>query len=164
MANKVTNLTPKQQHFCRAVVSGCTMSDAYREAYNTGNMKPGSIHREASLLMSNPMVSQRVQRLQRQRDRAVVASSLTDRERVLEKLRHFMDHAEPGDGAKVRATELLGKSVGLFKDVVETKQVRTVEEVEQEIQQRLAKLGLRLQPVDAESEEDTAEPDPDAVH
>ena len=115
---KTQNLTPKQRHFCRAVASGCTMSDAYREAYNTINMKPATIHREAHVVMANPKVTARVEWLQRQKDRAVIASSLSDRERVLDKLRYFMDHAGPGDGTKIRAAELLGKSVGLFKDVV----------------------------------------------
>jgi hypothetical protein len=32
----------------------------------------------------------------------------------------MIDHAEQNDGNKLRAAELLGKSVGLFKDVVET--------------------------------------------
>ena len=56
MAN-TTNLTPKQLHFARAVVSGCTMSDAYREAYNTSNMKPATINREAHTLMSTPKIA-----------------------------------------------------------------------------------------------------------
>jgi hypothetical protein len=143
MAKRIIDLTPKQLHFCRAVVSGRTMSDAYREAYNTSNMKPASIHREASVLMSHPMVTQRVQRLQGQKDRAVVASSLTDRERVLDKLREFMETAQPSDSAKIRAAELLGKSIGLFKDVTITeKPVRTAEELKEELNRRLTALGV----------------------
>ncbi len=39
MSNRTNNLTPKQLHFCRAVVSGQTLSDSYREAYSAGNME-----------------------------------------------------------------------------------------------------------------------------
>ena len=138
MTNRATSLTPKQQHFCRAVVSGCTMSDAYREAYNTSNMKPATVHREAHSLMSHPKVATRVESLQRTKDRAVVAASLNDRERVLEQLRHFMDHAVPSDSVKLRACEMLGKSIGLFKDVVETKVYRSPDEILADIDRRLA--------------------------
>ena len=113
------------------------MSDAYREAYNTSNMKPATVHREAHTLMSHPKIATRVEALQRAKDRAVVASSLSDREQVLEMLRHFMNHAVPSDSVKLRACEMLGKSVGLFKDVVETKVHRSPEEILAEIDRRL---------------------------
>ena len=151
MTNRTTELTPKQQHFCRAVVSGCTMSDAYREAYNTSNMKPATVHREAHTLMSHPKVTTRVEALQRARDRAVIASSLSDRERVLEQLRHFADHAKPSDSVRLRACEMLGKSVGLFKDVIETVEHRSPEEILAEIDRRLAADEESLHPRQADS-------------
>ena len=138
MARTQLGLTSKQADFCRAVVSGCTLSDAYRESYNAENMKPATVHREAHSLMSHPKIATRVESLQRAKDRAVVVSSLCDRERVLEQLRHFMDHAVPSDRVKLRACEMLGKSVGLFKDVIETKVHRSPEEVLAEIDRRLA--------------------------
>lgn len=90
-------------------------------------------------MMADPKIATRVERLQRQKDRAVLASSLSDREKVLEKLRYFMDHAEPSDGPRIRAAELLGKSVGLFKEVQVQEQPRSVEEIEAEIGKLLAK-------------------------
>ncbi len=122
-------------------MSGCTMSDAYREAYNTSNMKPATVNREAHSLMADPKIATRVERLQRQNDRAVVASSLSDREKVLNKLRHFMDHAEPGDGTKVRAAELLGKTVGLFTDVQVLVEPRSPKEIQEELEALLLPGG-----------------------
>ena len=70
---------------------------------------------------------------------ATSAAALSDRERVLDKLRHFIDHAKPGDGSKIRAAELLGKSVGLFKEVIEDKrEERTAEDIAQALNERLA--------------------------
>ena len=66
------------------------MSDAYREAYNTSKMKPATVNREAHTLMTDPKIATRVERLQRAKDRAVVASSLSDRERVLNVLRDLL--------------------------------------------------------------------------
>ena len=112
MTNRTNDLTPKQLHFCRAVVSGQTLSDSYRQAYSADNMSAASIHREASVLMSNPMITQRVERLQRQKDRAVVASSVSDRDRVLTKLRDLMDSAKT-ESVQLGAAVALGASVAL---------------------------------------------------
>jgi phage terminase small subunit len=57
------SLTPKREKFAQAVASGMDQSDAYRSAFDAQAMKPNSVHREASLLMSNPMVTQRVSEL-----------------------------------------------------------------------------------------------------
>jgi phage terminase small subunit len=149
MANRTNSLTPKQLHFCRAVVSGQTLSDSYREAYSAGNMSAASIHTEASMLMSNPMITQRVERLQRQKDRAVVVSSITDRERVLDKLRATLDTHEGGPvvTAQLRAAELLGRTMGLFKDVQQVQEKpRTAAEVAAELEERLAALEEKPDP------------------
>ena len=128
------------------------MSDAYREAYNTSNMKPATVNREAHALMANPKITARVETLQRAKDRAVVASSLTDRERVLGKLRHLLENATgaAGEASMLRAADLLGKSIGLFKDIQVQEVPRSAEEVWAELDEMLVALGLI--------------PDPDAVH
>ena len=141
-------LTPKQLHFCRCVASGMTQAAAYREAYD---VQAGSLSKtqqeSASRLMSKPKVAARVEALVRQRERGMMASCLSDRELVLNKLRYFMDHAET-DSAKIRATELLGKSVGLFKDVVETVVQRSPAEVEAELTERLELLQAKYRKTD----------------
>tara|TARA_R110002167_G_scaffold211526_1_gene416114 strand:- start:537 stop:1001 length:465 start_codon:yes stop_codon:yes gene_type:complete len=108
-------LTPKQLHFARCVASGMSQSDGYREAFNVKTLtKPESVHQSASRLIADPNVASRVQHLIGLRERAVAASAVSDRERVLSKLRGWMDEAEPSDSVKVRAAELLGKSANLF--------------------------------------------------
>ena len=142
MAKKGSGLTPKQQHFCRAVASGCTMSDGYREAYSTGRMKPATIHREATRLMSNPMITTRIEVLDRAKDRAVIASSLSDGEKVKSKLRELLDNptGTPAEHVALRACDLLGKTVGLYKDVVETVAQRSSDEVRTELAELINRL------------------------
>lgn len=41
-------LTAKQEKFCQGVAKGLNYSDAYREAYNAGKMKPESVNRLAT--------------------------------------------------------------------------------------------------------------------
>ena len=108
-------LTPKKLHFARCIASGMSQSDAYREAYTVRpSTTAASVHTCASRIATDVEVASRVQHLIGMRERAVAASAVTDRERVLSKLRGWMDEAEPSDSVKVRAAELLGKSANLF--------------------------------------------------
>ncbi len=134
-------LTAKQKAFADYVAAGKTLSDSFRESYNTSNMKPTSIHEGACRLAANGKVIARIEARQQANERAITACSVSDRENVLTKLRAFAESATPADSMKIRATELLGKTVGLFKDVIET----TVSRTSEEIQADLAKL---LQQVD----------------
>jgi len=65
---------------------------------------------------------------------------LSDRERVLEKLRHLLDNAQT-ESSQLRAAELLGKSVGMFKDVkVEEPPQKSSEELLAELRTKLQTL------------------------
>jgi hypothetical protein len=80
-------LTPKQAHFARCVAQGMTQADAYREAYDPKQgTTAASIHTLASRLMGQVEIRSRVDALIKARERAVVASALTDRDKVLSKL------------------------------------------------------------------------------
>ena len=161
---QIDKLTPKQLHFARCIASGMTQAAAYREAFDCQAGSLSKTQQEAaSRLMVKDKVRARVDTLVRQRERGMLATALSDRERVLDKLRHFIDHAKPGDGSKIRAAELLGKSVGLFKEVIEDKRDnRTVAEIEQELNERLASY-LQKDP-EADPEPDGNDETDAAVH
>jgi len=139
MANK---LTGKQMAFCRAMASGTmTQSAAYREAYDADNMASASVRVEASRLLALPSITLMVETLKASIQASIQAQGLSDRDRVLEKLRTWIDDAEPTDSNKLRAAELLGKSVGLFKEVTETVSIdRDADIVASEIERRLGSL------------------------
>ena len=152
MGKTRTGLTAKQQHFCRCVAAGMTQAEAYREAYDVTAEGKSASHREAaSRLMARTDISARVNALIAQRERSILASSLSDRERVLSKLRHWMDHAEAGDSNKIRAAELLGKSTSLFRDVLETSESRSSDEL-------LAELETMLESVADDQAEQSDDP------
>ena len=139
-------LTAKQMHFARCVASGMSQAEAYREAFDVTAGGKTATHREAaSRLMARADIKARVDALIAQRERSILASSLSDRERVLSKLRQWTDSAEPADGNKIRAAELLGKSVGLFRDVVETSESRSSDEL-------LAELEAMIESVSDDAE------------
>jgi phage terminase small subunit len=76
-------LTPKQEAFCLAYVQTSNASEAYRRSYDVGeNTKPESIWVNASKLMSDAKVLQRVDEL---RANAAARAEITQ-ERVLREL------------------------------------------------------------------------------
>jgi hypothetical protein len=91
------------------------------------------------------------------KERAVAASALSDRDKVLSKLRLWID-GSPADSNQLRAAELLGKASGVFTDQVSiTSTERAPAEVAAEIERRLAAL------VSAD-ETGEASPDGEAIH
>lgn len=58
-------LTIKQEAFASAIANGKTQADAYRSAYNAENMKENSVWTNASKLMSDAKVAQRVEELRK---------------------------------------------------------------------------------------------------
>ncbi len=99
--------------FADAVASGESYSDAYRAAYSTENYKNTSIWTEASKLMSNPLVLQRIEEARSiARERAAVTiESLTrelDEDRALAR-------QEGQASAAIKAVEIKGKLHGQFE-------------------------------------------------
>lgn len=139
---KANSLTPKQLHFVRCIAQGMTQADSYREAYNSKNMSNQNIYEEASRLMANPKISTRVATLIASKEAAITRSTVGLRKKVLDKLEDFMDSADKEDGNKIRAAELLGKSIGLFKEVIEDNRdkQRTPEELTAILEAKLLKL------------------------
>jgi hypothetical protein len=58
---------------------------------------------------------------------------------VLERLLAESQSAE-SDASRVRALELLGKSVALFSDVIEDRSARDAADIEKDIEDRLSRL------------------------
>jgi hypothetical protein len=134
-------LTPKQAHFARCVAQGMTQADAYREAYDPKQSTAATIHTLASRVMARVEVRARVDALIKARERAVVASALSDRDKVLSKLRVWLEGTEVTDSNRIRVAELLGRSSGLFAtDINVTTRERDSSAVAAEIEQRLAAL------------------------
>ena len=150
-------LTPKQAHFARCVAGGMTQADAYREAYDPkASTKSETIHTLASRLMARDEIRSRVDSIMAAKDRAVAASALSDRDKVLSKLRFWLDGGVT-DSNQLRAAELLGKASGVFTDQVSiTSTERAPAEVAAEIERRLAAL------VAVEESEESA--DGEAIH
>ena len=56
-------LTPKQEAFAQAIVDGLNYTDAYRQAYDTENMAPGTVNTEGCVLANDPKITLRITEL-----------------------------------------------------------------------------------------------------
>ena len=145
VVKKPTDLTPKQRAFVEGIVKGKLGShiDVYMSVYDVARTKTGGIPKHAyvdcSKLMSNPKVSLAISNGLQRKEHSLVASAHRTRSYVIEQLYRESKSAE-SDAARIRSLELLGKSVSLFSDVVETKESRSSDLIESEIEERLSQL------------------------
>ena len=137
-------ITPKQHEFARLIAEEhLTSSDAYRRAYKPNILaKNKSIHEMACRVMTNIKVQSMIRSIQHERAEDNRMRSIRREEFVLKKL---MEEVEKGDQAssRIRALELLGKTVSMFSNKVEikTKQIdRTSQELTEDLKLKLQKL------------------------
>jgi len=113
----MSDLTPKMERFAQEVASGKTQAEAYRIAYDVSGSKDSSIHVNASKLMSNTKIQQRVDEI---RMPIIKAKQLT-LETHLEDLKALRNMAIK-DGklsAAINAEIARGKAAGVAIDKVE---------------------------------------------
>jgi len=119
----MNKLSDKRQAFCREYMID---HNATQAAIRAGYSRK-SAQAQGSRLLSNAMVKQRIAE---QQAKAVTRNSL-DVDQVIQML--LDDRAEAGDlkqmGPKVRAGELIGRTIGAFVDKVDTVHIKTPDQV-----------------------------------
>lgn len=110
-------LTPKQEKFCIVYLETGNASEAYRQSYNAENMSQNALNREASVMLDNPKIAQRVEQL---RAPIIKKAQLTveDLLRELEEARQLAIQTEAPAPA-VSATMGKAKLLGLGKQVID---------------------------------------------
>lgn len=141
VVGKEQPLTGKQEAFAKLVAGGAVLSDAYRECYSADTMKDSTVWSEACRLAQNPKVSTRVKAIQveMEADRRTI-----ERRREEWVLKRLSEEADQADNAssRIRALELMGKTVGMFTDRIEQADTteRSASEIEKELTARLDRL------------------------
>jgi len=145
VVKKEAELTIKQRQFVDEIIKGKLGSykEAYAKVYDVtltkANKIPKWVEVEASKLVANPKIAQSIHKAIERKEQSAVASSLRTRNYVIDQLYRESKESD-SDSARIRALELLGKSVSLFSDVVETKEARSSDEVEADIEERIQAL------------------------
>ncbi len=107
------NGSRKQREFARKVAEGSSLADAYADAYDSSG-KRETIRREASRLARNPIVAPMIEAESKAIELAQLPSRASRRRWVMERL---AKESEIGsDSSRIRALELIGRSVGAFED------------------------------------------------
>jgi phage terminase small subunit len=78
-------LTPKQEKFCLVYLKTGNAAEAYRQSYNTKNMKPATIQRKATELTQNGTITARLAEL----NKSAVTDAVMTRQEALERLTNF---------------------------------------------------------------------------
>ena len=147
--------TAKQIKFANLLASGKhTLVDAYSLSYETENMTQTTRRNEASKLASNPVIAAmvetekvRLSHIAAQTERQKSIQTMSDTERVLSRLRLWLDNP-PDSPLQLRASEILARAIGLNGSILEIKQ-------EQSSSDLLKSINAILS---------NADPDPDPDH
>ena len=135
-------LTEKQERFAHLVADGLNFSAAYREVYDATDMSQPSVWREAHRLSRNEKVAMRI---------AELVAARQDEERLKVHMRAYrvtahleeMMTSGASETTRLRAAELLGKTVGLFAEKAPAKaEERSLADLEDELKKRLK--GLKV--------------------
>ena len=140
-----TKLTIKQRAFVDGIIKGKlgSFKEVYADVYDVTLTKQGKIPKwvevEASRLMANPKVSLSITKGFERRETNAVASSSRTKSYVLERLMRESKEAD-SDSSRIRALELIGKTVNLFSDTLEIKESRTSDDITQDIESKIEAL------------------------
>jgi hypothetical protein len=133
-------LTPKQRKFAENLADGMSQSNAYRNAYDAGEMQADTIRSKASLMAGRDDIRIAVDAMTEARMRLIETRGVTDRDKVVALLRKFAEDEARPDAIRLRAVELLGKTCGAFIEVIDDRRDRPAVSVAVELERRLAAL------------------------
>ena len=108
-------LTPKQEQFVQNIIQGMTQADAYRSAYSCKNMTDNSIYVNASKLVADAKVAQRLKELREQ----LAKPSIMSAQERLEWLTELIKSDEESTTDKLRAADIMNKMQGEYVQKVE---------------------------------------------
>ena len=113
----MTKLTPKQEAFCLAYLETGNASEAYRQAYDSSNMKPETVNRNAKSMLDNSKIAAMLDELRE----PVRKKAMLTLENHLERLNHLSLMAEQAGqfGPAIKAEESRGKAAGIYVEKVD---------------------------------------------
>lgn len=106
-------LTAKQEKFVYLLNKGRSLSQAYRSSYQKNRMHRKTIWEAASRLSKNPKVVARLEVLKAEKEAEERMLRLSYGDLVINELKELALNAK-SDRARIKALELLGKTVGMF--------------------------------------------------
>ena len=107
-------LTSRQASFVEELLTGVSQTTAYKGNYSTTHMSSKTIWEASSRLSKNPKVVARLGELRAEKEVQERMLRLSYGDFVINQLQELAINAK-SDRARIKALELLGKTVGLFQ-------------------------------------------------
>ena len=108
-------LTHKQLAFAKGLIEGKTQEQAYRDAYPDAQAKATVIKSNAWKLSQDIRIKTMVEESWGETVEAMTDDALAVRRYVIKQLLHHSKEAKQ-EGTKLKALEMMGKSIGMFKN------------------------------------------------
>lgn len=153
-------LTHKQLAYCEARMAGMSVVQAYIEAYKPSEDSK-SVYQNATVVESNPLIQSKIRKMLFEKRGETSHLPAIDKEFVLTGVAALALNATK-QGDQLRAYELLGKALGMFKPEVEkVEQPKTVNDIDAQLRDRLkAALAPVIDVEPNEVETVPAQPEP----
>jgi phage terminase small subunit len=103
-------LTAKEDKFCNNVASGMTLTDAYKDSYDTENMTDKSINELACRLAKKVKIRSRIEELREKAQNKAIMSAI-DRKKWLTKQ---IEDLSNNLGDRLKAIDILNKMSGEY--------------------------------------------------
>ena len=133
-------LTSGQMEFCKGVIRGESLRKAYRVAFNNSTASDASISASANKLMNDERVQRVLQEAWGETVEHLVDDVVASKRYVLKGLLALSQRGAQ-EGTKLKALELMGKTIGMFthQEVIEKVEVST-EQLRKELANHLRML------------------------
>ena len=134
-------MTPAMMEFCKGLIEGKTQYDAYRNAYPNSQGNERTIKANAWKMSQDIRVQKMLQEHWGETVEALTDDAIAVKRYVIKNLLELSKEAKQ-EGSKLKALELMGKSVGMFKPAaVEEDEVLSAEQLKRELAQHLKLVG-----------------------
>lgn len=126
-------LTPQQVAFAQGVIEGKSRRQAYRDAYPNAQGADATISASAARLARDPRIKRMIEEAWEETQEAL-ADDVQATRRYVGRALVALSRGAAQENTRLRALELLGKTVGMFKEQqAEQKQAVTAEDLRREL-------------------------------
>lgn len=134
-------MTSSMMEFAKALIEGKTQLEAYRQAYPNGNATERTLKTAAWKLAQDPRVQKMLQEHWGQTVEALTDDAVAVKRYVIKSLLELSKEAKQ-EGSKLKALELMGKTVGMFKQAPqEDEESLSAEQLKLELAKHLKLVG-----------------------
>lgn len=138
---RMGKLTTKQIAFANCLIKGMTLKESYRQAYPESKANDACVTSNASKLSRDPRIKALINASVEETIEHLSEDIASTKRYVLKQLIAHSKSAKQ-EGTKLKALELLGKSVGLFIDKTQTEvKTQSADELKKELSSHLKLLN-----------------------